>query len=64
MQIVIIRHGLPNMFKWKKIRAGQMVNWISWYDKAGINEAPIDVRNKMAALALDKSFIVCSDLVS
>ncbi len=61
MEIILLRHGKPNIPPLKKIKAFSFKNWIELYNSSGI--CPTSTPNKNAlSIAQKCNAIICSEL--
>lgn len=60
MEIILLRHGKPDIDKHKKISASDFSTWMKFYDKAGVS--PLSSPGKDTIEVAENCFVVCSDL--
>jgi broad specificity phosphatase PhoE len=61
MQIILLRHGEPDLATWEKIPASQMPAWIAAYNDSGVKPDTGFVRDHLFA-KFQSTFTVCSPL--
>ncbi len=61
MQIVLLRHGKPNVPEYKKLRANELHQWIESYNLAGIVSEPVPSQGATKITNVC-STVACSDL--
>jgi len=61
MQIVLLRHGKPNVPKHGRLRANELHKWIESYNSAGIVPEPVPSRDAIK-ISNACNAVVCSDL--
>ena len=62
MEIILIRHGKPNMPSLNKIKAFSFKDWIDSYNSSGLNQGSKPTENALS-IANKCNAVVCSDLL-
>lgn len=61
MQIILLRHGEPDLALWKKIPTSRMPEWIDAYNSAGVKDESESCTRALFA-GINFKFMVCSNL--